>query len=119
MVLILGSNFLEDRILKRCLQTFYGIGPSVSSRIFAKLSIHETARVGSLNTNKLTALSNELSNMTIENDLRRKIRDDIRRLKDMGTYRGRRHAQGLPARGQNTRSQISTARKLNRVERRG
>lgn len=44
--------------------------------------------------------------MKIENDLRRKILDDIKRLKETGTYRGRRHALGLPARGQKTRTQV-------------
>jgi hypothetical protein len=48
--------------------------------------------------------------MKIETDLKRKIRDDIARLRDMGSYRGRRHAMGLPARGQNTRSQVGTNR---------
>jgi hypothetical protein len=44
--------------------------------------------------------------MKIETDLRRKVKDDIQRLRDMGTYRGRRHAMGLPVRGQRTRSQV-------------
>ncbi len=59
----------------------------------------------------------ELSTMTIDNDARRIVQDNIKRLKDMGTYRGRRHAMGLPVRGQRTRGQIYTARKLNYVER--
>jgi hypothetical protein len=46
--------------------------------------------------------------MTIENDLRRKLRDNIARLRDMGSYRGRRHAMGLPVRGQRTRSQVGS-----------
>lgn len=45
--------------------------------------------------------------MTIENDAKRKMRDDIRRLRDMGSYRGRRHAMSLPVRGQRTRTQVS------------
>ncbi len=57
--------------------------------------------------------------MTIENDARRIVQENIRRLRDMGTYRGKRHAMGLPARGQNTRGQIYTARKLNKIERYG
>ncbi len=57
--------------------------------------------------------------MTIENDARKLVQDNIKRLRDMGTLRGRRHAMGLPVRGQNTRTQILTARKLNQVERRG
>lgn len=61
----------------------------------------------------------ELSTMTIENDARKIVQDNIKRLRDIGTYRGRRHAMGLPVRGQRTRTQISTARKLNQVERKG
>ena len=63
--------------------------------------------MGTLEAKQVTALTAELSNMSIENDARRKMRENIKRLKDMGTYRGRRHAMGLPVRGQNTRSQVS------------
>lgn len=55
--------------------------------------------------------------MTIENDAKKVLRENIQRLKDMGSYRGRRHAMNLPARGQRTRTQIETAKKLNRVDR--
>jgi small subunit ribosomal protein S13 len=57
--------------------------------------------------------------MTIEGDARRIIQENIKRLRDMGTYRGRRHAMGLPVRGQRTKNQTETAKKLNRIERRG
>jgi small subunit ribosomal protein S13 len=73
--------------------------------------------MGTLPAKTVTALTAELSTMTIDNDARRVVQDNIKRLRDMGTYRGRRHAMGLPVRGQNTRNQISTARKLNIVER--
>lgn len=72
----------------------------------AKLYIHKTARVGSLADKQVLDLTAELSSMTIENDLRRKLQDNIRRLRDMGAYRGRRHAMGLPVRGQRTRTQV-------------
>lgn len=85
----------------------------------ARLSIHPTARVGSLPNKTVLDLTAELSNMKIENDLRRELRDNIRRLRDMGSYRGRRHAMGMPVRGQRTRTQNATATKLNKVERHG
>jgi small subunit ribosomal protein S13 len=75
--------------------------------------------MGTLPPKTLTALTAELSTMTIEGDARRIVQDNIKRLRDMGTYRGRRHAMGLPVRGQKTRNQVETAKKLNRVERRG
>ena len=75
--------------------------------------------MGTLPPKIITALTAELSTMTIENDARRLVQDNIKRLRDMGTYRGRRHAMGLPVRGQQTRNQIANARKLNKVERHG
>ena len=85
----------------------------------ARLSIHPTAKVGTLVNKQILDLTAELSGMTIENDLRRQLRDNLTRLRDMGTYRGRRHAMGLPVRGQRTRTQTATANKLNKVERKG
>ena len=73
----------------------------------ARFHIHPTAKVGSLANKQVLDLTAELSSMTIENDLRRQLRDNIKRLRDMGSYRGRRHALGLPVRGQRTRTQVS------------
>lgn len=57
----------------------------------------------------IAALTADLTNMKIENELRREVKDNISRLRDMGTYRGRRHAMHLPVRGQRTRSQVCFA----------
>jgi hypothetical protein len=76
----------------------------------AKFHIHPWAKVGSLKNATVLELTAELSNMKIENDLRREVQENIRRLKDMGTYRGRRHAMGLPVRGQRTRTQVGWTR---------
>jgi len=119
MVFLLGVNFPENLLVKRALQGFYGIGSHTAERILARHYITPFQRVGTLANKQVSDLTAELSTMTIENDLKRKVRENIKRLRDMGTYRGRRHAMGLPVRGQNTRTQISTARKLNRIERRG
>jgi small subunit ribosomal protein S13 len=55
---------------------------------------------------QITDLTTELTDMTIESDLRRRVRENIKRLRDMGSYRGRRHAMALPVRGQRTRNQV-------------
>jgi small subunit ribosomal protein S13 len=73
----------------------------------ARFHIHKTARMGTLQDRQLDNLATELSGMTLENDLRRQLQENIARLRDMGSYRGRRHAMGLPARGQRTRTQVS------------
>ncbi|KAG4436089.1 hypothetical protein IFR05_008409 [Cadophora sp. M221] len=119
MVFILGIPFPETRLLKKSLETFYGIGVQHSTRILAKHSIFPAARLGDLPTKTLLAIDAELSSMKIGNDLRNEMRTNISRLRDMGSYRGRRHAMGYPVRGQRTRSQILTARKLNRLARVG
>lgn len=96
---------------QKSLETFYGLGNQHSSRILAKFSIHPAAKVGSIPAKTVTAITAELSNMTIENDAKRKLRENIKRLRDMGSYRGRRHAMGLPVRGQRTRTQVGTPKK--------
>jgi hypothetical protein len=72
----------------------------------AKFHIHPWAKLGTLKNSTVMDLTTEMSNMKIENDLRREVQESIMRLKDMGTYRGRRHAMGLPVRGQRTRTQV-------------
>ncbi|KAL0258302.1 37S ribosomal protein subunit sws2, mitochondrial [Diplodia seriata] len=119
MVFILGLNFTEGYMVKKALQSFYGIGPNVSKQVMGRFLIHQRATVGELESQQILDLNAHLSTLKIENDLRRNLVDNITRLREMGTYRGRRHAMGLPVRGQRTRTQISTARKLNKVERRG
>ncbi|KAK4500054.1 hypothetical protein PRZ48_008240 [Zasmidium cellare] len=117
MVFIFGVNFLEGALVNRSLRSFYGIGPKVCEGLMARFHIHKTARIRDLSDKQINNMAGELSTMTLENDLRRQVQDNIKRLRDMGSYRGRRHAMGLPVRGQRTRTQILTARKLNRVER--
>ena len=85
----------------------------------SEMCIRDSAKVGSLADKQILDLNAELSTMNIENDLRRQLRENIQRLRDMGTYRGRRHAMGLPVRGQRTRTQTSSAAKLNKIERNG
>ncbi|KAG9258301.1 30S ribosomal protein S13 [Emericellopsis atlantica] len=118
MVFIMGVNFGEGRLVKKALESFYNLGPTSSSRIMAKFSIHKLAKCGSLNPRTVTSLTAELSQMTIDNDARKLMNDNIQRLRDIGSYRGRRHAMGYPVRGQKTQTQTSTASKLNRLPRR-
>ncbi|KAL4873225.1 hypothetical protein BDV12DRAFT_160629 [Aspergillus spectabilis] len=117
MVFILGVNFPERNLVQKSLQSFFGVGPQVSSRLLSRFHIHPTCKVGELANKQVLDLTAALSDMKIENDLRRQILDNIKRLKETGAVRGRRHALGLPVRGQRTRTQIKTAIKLNRIER--
>jgi small subunit ribosomal protein S13 len=83
----------------------------------AKYSIFPLAKVESLSAKTVTQLTAELSTMTIDHEAKMAVNGNIKRLLDINSYRGRRHAMGLPVRGQQTRNQNATARKLNRVER--
>ncbi|MCJ1307914.1 hypothetical protein MMC25_001562 [Agyrium rufum] len=118
-VFILGQNFPEALYVARALRTFYGIGSDLSSRLMSRFYIHPQAKLSSLTQKQVLDLNAELTTLKIENELRRDIRENIRRLRDMGSYRGRRHVQGLPVRGQKTRTQTATANRLNKVERYG
>ncbi|KAK1504030.1 30S ribosomal protein S13p/S18e [Colletotrichum tamarilloi] len=117
-VFILGVNFSEQKLVKKALESFFALGPTTSSRILAKYSISPMSKVGALPPKTVTALTAELSTMTIESDARKIIQQNVMRLKDMGSYRGRRHAMNLPVRGQRTRTQIESARKHNSANRR-
>ncbi|KAL0637705.1 hypothetical protein Q9L58_003265 [Maublancomyces gigas] len=120
MVLISGINILDQWVVKAALQYhFYGIGPNVAARLCAKLSIHPTARLSSLSHPTVTALTFEMSKLKLDTDLKKELTDNLERLRDLGTYRGRRHAQGLPVRGQKTKKQVMCARRLNCLNRRG
>ncbi|KAG5979862.1 hypothetical protein E4U55_004696 [Claviceps digitariae] len=118
MVFIIGINFHDGQLVKKALESFYSLGPTTSSRIMAKYSIHKLAKIGSLTPRTVTSLTAELSQMKIGADARRVVQENVRRLKDIGSFRGRRHAMGLPVRGQRTRTQTATANKLNHVDRR-
>ncbi|KAM5471334.1 hypothetical protein MauCBS54593_003674 [Microsporum audouinii] len=97
---------LTRQTIQKALRSFFGIGELRCNQLMARFHIHPTATVGELATRQVLDLTGALSNMKIENDLKREILDNIKRLKDTGTYRGRRHALNLPVRGQNTRSQV-------------
>lgn len=116
---MLGVNFHPRKLVKKTLESFYGLGAQTSARIMAKYCIHPLARLETIPPKTITSLTAELSTMTIDNDARKLVQENIKRLRDMGTYRGRRHAMGLPVRGQKTRTQTETARKLNVLERGG
>jgi small subunit ribosomal protein S13 len=114
---ILGRFLPDNKPVRIALLRFGGIGWWTSSQICARLQFHETLKMGEMSERQLNALSHEVGELKLENDLVRGVRDNIARLRRIGSYRGKRHAAGLPVRGQNTRGNANTARKLNRVDR--
>ncbi|EGF82214.1 hypothetical protein BATDEDRAFT_10132 [Batrachochytrium dendrobatidis JAM81] len=113
MLYLLGVNLPDEKLVHIALTSVYGVGRKTGEQICHKLLIHPQCRLKDLPESKVTQLSQLLNTMTIEAELRRQTEENIKSLVDMGTYRGMRHKAGLPVNGQRTRSNASTAKRLN------
>lgn len=108
---IAGVNIPEKKQIETALTYIYGIGRSLSGKILAKTKVDPQKRAGQLTPQELKRLKEEIEkNYKIEGELRREIKDNIKRLKEIGSWRGMRHARGLPVRGQTTRVNSRTVR---------
>ncbi|AAS53101.1 AER422Cp [Eremothecium gossypii ATCC 10895] len=120
VVHVLGKAFKGKEVVRIGLASkFYGIGLKTSERLCAKLGLYPWMRMQSLTEPQIMAMSTELSKMTIEDDARAIVKENIALKRRIGSYAGLRHAMGLPVNGQRTRTNAKTARKLNRLDRRG
>jgi small subunit ribosomal protein S13 len=90
------------------LQSIYGIGRTRSRKICEAAGVDPTTLIKSLSEGEVENLRREVAKFTVEGDLRREVGISIKRLMDLGTYRGLRHRRGLPARGQRTRTNART-----------
>jgi small subunit ribosomal protein S13 len=108
---IAGIDLPRDKRVEIALTYLYGIGLSRSQEILAKTGVNPDTRIKDLSDEDLAALRGFIdTNYQIEGDLRRWEGMNIKRLVDIGTYRGRRHRLGLPVRGQRTRTNARTRR---------
>jgi len=108
---IIGINLPEEKRIDIALTHIYGIGRSNVKRILSMAKIDESKKTGSLSEEEVNRLQKSIeSNVKVEGDLRQEIGGNIRRLKQISSYRGKRHAAGLPVRGQRTRSNARTKR---------
>jgi small subunit ribosomal protein S13 len=108
---IAGVDLPRDKRVEIALTYIYGIGLSRSQEILAATGVNPDTRVKDLADEDITALRSQIeANYQIEGDLRRWEAMNIKRLGDIGTYRGRRHRMGLPVRGQRTRTNARTRR---------
>lgn len=113
MVRILGVNLLNKKKIYVGLTAIYGIGIARSKKILKDLNINESKKVSELSESDISSLRDLLESNTykLEGDLRRLISQNIKRLIEINSYRGRRHAKSLPLRGQRTRTNAKTARR--------
>jgi small subunit ribosomal protein S13 len=108
MARIAGVNIPDNKHVVISLRYVYGIGPTVAKNLCAATGISPTAKVSDLSEEQLDSLRNEIGKMMVEGDLRREVSMNIKRLMDLGTYRGIRHRRSLPCRGQRTKTNART-----------
>lgn len=107
---IAGVNIPDEKRVDIALTYLYGIGRSNVKGLLVKAEIDPAKRVKTLSEQEQKRIQNALDSIKVEGDLRVEISGDIKRLKEIGSYRGMRHSKNLPVRGQRTRSNARTKR---------
>ena len=111
MARVAGVDIPDNKRLDFSLRRIYGIGPLISQQIAQKAGIAGNPRVQELPEEQLTRIREIVDKeYMVEGDLRREVNGNIRRLIDIGSYRGHRHRNGLPLRGQRTKTNARTKR---------
>lgn len=105
---ISGITLPKEKRIEIGLTAVYGIGRSLSNKILKESNISPDIHVSDLTDDQLNILREKISKIATEGDLRRKGQMDIKRLQEIGSYRGFRHRKGLPVRGQNTKTNART-----------
>ncbi len=109
MARIAGVDLPREKRLEIGLTYIYGIGRAISNKICEETNISADIRVKDLSDDQVAKLRNYIEhNVIVEGDLRKKVSLDIKKLNEIGCYRGIRHRKGLPVRGQNTRNNART-----------
>lgn len=110
MLRLVGIDLPENKRIEVALTYVYGIGPKVSLDILAKANINPDTRAKDLSATDVAKLQKVIEDYKVEGDLRKEVRENIQRLKRIGSYRGSRHSAGLPTHGQRTRTNARTLR---------
>lgn len=109
MARILGVDIPRNKVMRIALQSIYGVGPKVAKEVLEKTNIDLNKSSNELTEEEANEIRLILeSEYTVEGDLRREVGLNIKRLKDLGCYRGIRHRKGLPVRGQRTSTNART-----------
>ncbi|EKD48095.1 MAG: 30S ribosomal protein S13 [uncultured bacterium] len=110
MARICGINLPNEKRIEVGLTYIYGIGRKSSAKILNDLNINKNIKVKDLSEADLNKLREKIDKIPTEGDLRRKVSLDIKRLQDVGSYKGYRHKRKLPVRGQRTKTNARTKR---------
>ena len=107
---VAGVNIPEQKRVDRALAYIYGVGPNNVYGILEKAKIDPARRLKDLSEDEIVSIQKVLDTIKIEGDLRAEVASNVKRLRDISSYRGIRHNRGLPSRGQRTRSNARTKR---------
>ena len=110
MARIEGVDLPRDKRVEVALTYIYGIGRKTSNHILSSAGVNPDTRVRDLSEAEVQSIREQVSGLTIEGDLRRQVQLNIKRLSEIGCYRGLRHRRSLPVRGQRTRTNARTKR---------
>lgn len=110
MARISGVELPSERKIEYALPVLYGVGITLAKKIVQDAKVDINKRVKELTDEEISRLQKAIESHSIEGDLRRLVTQNIRRLEEIGAYRGLRHKRGLPVRGQRTRSNARTKR---------
>ncbi|MDR1567464.1 MAG: 30S ribosomal protein S13 [Streptococcaceae bacterium] len=108
MARIAGVDIPRDKHVVISLTYVYGIGKTTAQQILKDAGVAEDIRVKDLTNEQEDAIRREVDKLKVEGDLRREVNLNIKRLMEIGSYRGMRHRRGLPTRGQNTKNNART-----------
>ncbi|GAA2906809.1 30S ribosomal protein S13 [Enterococcus pseudoavium] len=108
MARIAGVDIPRDKRVVISLTYIYGIGNTTAKKVLADAGVSEDVRVRDLTNEQTDAIRAEIDKLKVEGDLRRETNLNIKRLMEIGSYRGIRHRRGLPTRGQNTKNNART-----------
>ena len=108
MARIAGVNIPLNKRVEVGLTYIYGVGPSQAKRLVTELELDPNTYVKNLTEDEIRKLRDAVDNMTVEGDLRRERSQNVKRLMEIGCYRGLRHRRGLPVDGQRTKTNART-----------
>ena len=116
MARIAGVNIPLNKRVEIGLTYIYGVGRSTSNQLLAQLGISPDTYVRQLTDDEVAKLRDAIDDMSVEGDLRRERSQNVKRLMEIGSYRGMRHRRGLPVRGQNTKTNARTRKGPKRMQ---
>ncbi|MCB1662786.1 MAG: 30S ribosomal protein S13 [Pseudomonadales bacterium] len=108
MARIAGVNIPDNKHAVISLTYIYGVGSTTAHSICDSVGINPATKVANLSEEQLDAVRSEITKITVEGDLRREVSMNIKRLMDLGAYRGLRHRRNLPVRGQRSKTNART-----------